>query len=310
MNVATESPSSIPVTPQIAPQLVTFKPPRRSFTIINGSEKDKDVGFAGNIFTIPGKHKVVAQSDTDEDGDKIPGTFVLEDVYVYSESLGAEFMVMNAERAVIHILGIQRRPDGSGSELTSNFAIKGLSLLPRHAPKSLWQEVAKAGEHRSFLSAVKSAQETISLYDLRNEQRRAAGNPAIPSNAEYRHCVHLLREFDRIVRTEAEEAVSPYVEEAEAEKASAELEFQVFMKARVQELVDKAAEKHKIDKKALFDELMTDPETRKYAQTDWNFRRKGFDKIPEEELDRLAEEGLAVEDPMSEVEKAQRGRRK
>lgn len=304
-------PSSVPIAPQISPQLVTFKPPKRSFVIHNGRDKDRDVMFAGNIFTIPSRTKIdKLHSDLDADGDPIPGTFVLEDMYVYSQAMSADFCVLDAERAVVHILGIARMPDGSGSELTSSFALSGLSLIPRHAPKTVWREVASAGEHRAFLASARSAAELIEAYDAKNEKRRAVGMEAVPGGPDYQRAVYLLKEFNKLVKSEVmEDASSSYTEEAEirsdAQRATNALEMKVFLEARVQELVNKAAENHNIDKKALFKTMMADPEVRKYAQSEFNFRKKGFDKIPDEELDAMSEAGEEVEDPLSEVEKAQ-----
>lgn len=300
------TPSSVPVTPQIAPQLVTFKPPKRSFVIHNGKDKDRDTMFAGNIFTIPSRNKVdKLHSDTDAEGDPIPGTYVVEDIYVYSQQMSADFCVLDAERAVVHILGIQRMPDGSGSELTSSFALSGLSLLPRHAPKALWREVAEQGEHRAFLASARSAQELIEAYDVKNEKRRSAGMDAVPGGPDYQHAVYLLKEFNKLVKNEAVEEAADYVQEAESRDVTLALESKIYLEARVRELVNKAAEKHNVDKKALFKQMMADPEVRKYAQKEFTFRKKGFDAIPDEDLDEMIENDEEVEDPLSEVEKAQ-----
>lgn len=290
-------PLTVPITAEIAPQMVNFAPVRKAFVLHNAKPKPRETMFASRMMTVPAAHVVdKLHSDRDADGDPIPGTYVVEDDYQWSPYTRSLVQIFDSERAVIHILGIKQRPDGTASELTSQHAISGLSLLPRNSPKSLWKAVAAAGDHRAFLSMVENARYTIGAIDSANAIRRGDGRPPLSGSPEEQHAMKLIAEYDRLARVQVDEQLAPHREEAEAREAAEQLEFLVFMKATVQGIVEKAAEGRKLDKAAAFDEAMKDPEIRKYAQKAWRFRKKGYSPIEDKELDAAAEEGRDLDD--------------
>src|SRR5687768_17420460 len=118
-----------PVEPStVPPQLISFKPPRRAFTVLNSRDKAVSPMFGGNILTVPPVHEVGPYSDTDADGDPIPGTRVIEDLFVFDPNLNDEVQILDAQRCVIHILGLQKGGDGNITVAASPYAVGGLSL--------------------------------------------------------------------------------------------------------------------------------------------------------------------------------------
>lgn len=287
---------TVPIAPEIAPQLVSFKPVKKSFVIHNAKPRAVETMYGGTMFIIPATHEVNKDCELDADGDPIPGTRVIEDFYEYDERLRSERLVIDAERAVILILGIQMTPDGSSSILTSQHAITGLSLFPRHPPKSLWKPAVQAGEQRAFLAAVHAAHYTVHAYAAQDANRKANGKPPVAPGPDYEHACYLIEEYNKMVKAEADVRLAPYKEEAGAREAAEELEFQAFYKARIHELVETATVNRTVDKAAMFKDMMKDPEVRKIAQREWRFRRKGHAPIEQEKLDELIEAGREIED--------------
>lgn len=289
-------PRTIPVTPEIAPQIVSFKPVRKAFILINSRPKPHETMFASRMMTVPPCYEVHAhRAAIDADGDPIPGTYVVEDDYQYFQGLG-EIQIFDAERAVVAILGIRRRPDGTASELTSIDARVGLSLLPMNPTKELWQAVFKAGEDRAFLASVERARTAIETIDRANALRRQVGDPPIPGGPDYDYARELIAQYNELVKADTRDKMAPHKREEQIEAADAELEFQIFMKAMVQQMVDKAAEVAKIDKFAEFDRQMKDPEIRRYAQKSYRMRKRGHLPIPDEDLEAAQAEGREVEE--------------
>ena len=290
-------PLTVPVNPEIAPQLISFAPARKSFVLHNSKDREIETMFNGNMMTLPPRHLLhLHRAETDADGDLIPGTYVVEDIYTFSEALGAEILTFDAEKAVVHILGIRRRPDGSAHELTSNFARGGLSLFPRHPKKEHWMAIAKMGEERAFVAAVQNARVTIDEYDEKNARRKAAGMEPIAPGFVYDHAKFMIEEYQKLVRRQAEDTIAPYRERDDAQAAEEELEFAAFLKLTVSDLVEKMAKTKEIDKLAAFETLMNDPDVRKHAQKVHRFRRKGHLPIDEEKLEAAAKQGLTVEE--------------
>lgn len=289
---------SIQIPDGIAPQVVDFRQERFSFAILNSSSKPREVMFIGNMMTIPPKHQFVpGRSDVDADGDPIPGSYVIEDRYEYSEELNDEFCVFDARKAAAHILGIQRSSDGKTSQASSPYALGGMSLLPRHAPKSVWQPVAAAGEQRSFAARVDDAREIVRVEDERNAKRKAAGLDAAPpvrrKDADaYREALMVLKQYDQIMssQTRTVDDLSPH----EAETLDQEVELMAFVRARAYELVEKASKDKTINREALFAELMDDAEFRAKIAKSWKIRRRGHMEQKSEDLEAAADAGLKV----------------
>lgn len=271
---------TVPVIPEIAPQLVNFKPVIKSHTMLNAKPTPMETMFNGHMMTVPPKDQVHPHHhDTDAEGRPIPGSYVVEDRYEQDE-MGQLVCVMDADQAVRKIFGITQRPDGTAAELSSNRALVGLSLIPRHSPRETVELVQKAGEHRAFLAAVKQAEYELEAFDLANALRRESGMPPKSPNPTVRHAIALVNQYNKLVGEEEQEMLAPQIEEQEAMEAADAMKFEVFLKTRVMELVEEATQDTNIDKVKAFEKMLQDPTIRAFAAKQYRWRKKGH--LPEE----------------------------
>ncbi len=300
-----------PTAPTIAAQQVNFAPVKKSHCMLNSRPVAMETMFDSNMMTVPpcnvvhgmrrdGTLEPWSKAEIDVDGDPIPGSYVVEDRYEREPGTIYDVLRMDADRAVKTIFGITQRPDGAVADLSSKRALVGLSLLPRHPTKELWQHVMKEGEHRAFLASVTQAEYALEAFKHRNELDRAAGLPSKPAGPEIQHHLAILKQYNALAAQESADALAPFREQEEAETAATALRFEVYLKARIMKLAAEAAEVNNLDKSKVFDQLMNDPSVRKHAQKEYRMRRKGHLPIPEEDLDAADELGQSVKD--SELE--------
>lgn len=272
---------SMPITlePALIPQILSFHREKKSFTVHNSRKVRIDAMYAAHRFTFPAVHEVGPYSDVDADGEPIPGTHVIEDIYTFFPDWNQEILTRDAERAVVHILGIQIRSDGTAHELTSAYAKGGLSLLPRRAPKDIWHQVAKSGEQRVFLSEVEDARNYIEAVEVRNSKLQQAGMSPMPGGVKYDRARWLIGKFDELHRRDLERQIAPHQAEADMAEADDELEYLAFAKMRVADLVEKAVsqspEPGSVDKKKLFESLLSDPELQPHLRKHFKIRKRG-----------------------------------
>lgn len=278
----------------IAPQLLNFKPIKKRFVLINSSPKDQVPQVGGSRYTIPAKDKLHVEPHKralDADGDPIPGTVIIEDrdggINFYT---GGEQLAEDAQEVVRHILGLHRMPDGSVSSASSRYALMGISLLPMNPTKDLWRAVSKDGEARNFLIRVDNAQKTLDEYAEKNARLNAAGMPQVHGGKVWYEAKAIIDEYARLIQKQAEIEVSPH----EAADLDAELEFEAYARAKVQELANKAAETKAIDKVALAKELLDDPTVLARLRKTHRIRKVGHMELSEESLATAAQSGQSI----------------
>lgn len=270
----------------IPAQQVDFRPPINSYTLHNAKDKEVDMMYGGNLYIIPPCDRIGLYSDTDSEGKSIPGTLVITDVYM-SEG-GIDRLHIDAKAVVRHLLGLVVK--GNEVEATSAFALSGISILPRHATPETVAAVAKSGAERSFLAQVSQARYTVQSIDETNAKRKAAGMEPIHGGPDWERAKFLIEKYGELARKEAEAKVLPFQED----EIDVEIELMAIARAKAMELVEKAAEGKNIDKKMLFNELINDPEIRKWSQKEWSIRRRGHLPAKEAELTAAASAGLTV----------------
>lgn len=283
--------SSGPFTVDVPPQLVNFRQPRRSFTLHNARKKPIDIMFGGNRMTLPASHQVDRDhSDTDLDGDLIPGSFVIEDTYLWMSDIQDEVCILDAIKCVCHILGLQVGSDGSATVATSPYALSGISLIPRHATKEQWKQVAELGEKRSFLAEVERARVYIAAMDEANEKRRVAGYMPV-RDRDYERGVTLLNQYNELVKAHTVEAVAPHQSDAEID----ELELDTIARAMATDIVTRVADEKNItdegQRMQLLRTLLDDPRLRKRAQREFVIRKKASKPVSDIELDAMIASG-------------------
>jgi hypothetical protein len=279
--------------PNIAPQIVSFVAPRRSYVLHNAKPKRVEVMYVGNLMTLPAIDEVHAiKADTDADGDPIPGTYVLEDQYIFIPDIGDEVLIFDCAKAIAHILGLKRGSDGKLTEATGHFAVGGVSLLPRHSTKEQWQGVAATGEQRAWMTRVRVAQQLIQDVDEKNARRKSAGMDAVHGGPEWDAARALITEYNAVMQQDARKVLS--ISPVASEKLDDDIEITAIARAKAMELATTVSEGKKIDAQQLFNELMDDPKIRQWAQKEWRFRRRGHEPIKDAELVAAAELGVPV----------------
>lgn len=288
---------AVPVIPaELTPQFVTFKAERKSYVLHNAKKRPSEVMFSGNLFTIPAVNVIGPYAETDADGDKIPGTRVVEDIYDWIPEWEEEVLTLDATKTVRHVLGIARSSDGKVAEATSRYALGGLSLLPRHPTKALWHGVAEGGAGRAFLIEVDNAQTLIQSIDEKNAKRKAAGMEPVHGGREYNQAVALLAEYAKLTQSEAREITAPHEDARALEDGFEELELDAFVKAKAMELASKAAEGRAVDKVALATELLNDPAVRVKLQKLFKINRRGHMPASDEALNAAAAAGKSMDE--------------
>lgn len=286
-----------PISSKIAGLTLSFKPTIKRFGLHNATRKPKSPMYASNKITIPACNEIGPYPVLDADGHPIPGSRLVSDIYTFQEHLGAETLTMDAEKAIIHILGIKLDTAGEASQLTSSFAVSGISYLPLGLPKEVWKEIVADGEHRAFWAACAAAEYTIAAIDQANAIRKQRGDLPVPGGYEYEQAKNLLIERDRILRNEGEHRAyvpGPVQEEAELANAAEEAAERAEIRAIVMKLAEKAAEKQAVDKTKLFDELLDDPAVYAYAQKERQMRIKGHRPVKVEDLQAAVEMGISM----------------
>lgn len=283
-------------SPAITPQTVTFTNPRRSFVLHNAKAKRVEVMFVANLMTLPAVDEIHdRKAAVDADGDKIPGTYVVEDLYVFVPEIGDEVLIFDSAKAVAHILGLRRGPDGKFTEASSHFATGGVSLLPRVPTKEQWKAVAADGMNRAWLTRVKNAQQLILDVDEMNAKRKAAGMEAVHGGQEWVKASALIREYNELLQQDARKEIGIAGVSAVDDKIDEEVELAALVRAKALELSQKyGAGMSDSQKKALFDQLMDEPAVRAHAQKEHRFRRRGHQPIKDEDLQAAAEIGAKV----------------
>jgi hypothetical protein len=275
-------------TPAIDPQIVSFTNPRRSFVLHNAKRKRVEVMYAGNMMTLPAVDEVHARKAAkDADGTSIPGTYVVEDDYVFVPEFGDEVLLFDAAKAVAHILGLRRGPDGKFTEASSPFAVGGISLLPRTPTKEQWAAVAADGEKRAWLTEVKNAQQLIQDVDEKNAKRKAAGMEAVHGGRDWDRARALISEYNTLLQQDARKEIS--LSPVAADSLDDEVELAAIVRAKAIELSQSAGSGLDLEKqKQLFNELLDNPKIRQWAQKEMSFRRRGHLPIKDKDLEAAA----------------------
>lgn len=285
-----------PFSVAVPPQLVSFRQPRRSYTVHNAKAVQAEPLFWGQKMIIPPAHEVSPHSDVDIDGDPIPGTYVVEDMFTPIPEIGDEVLTFDATQAVKHILGLQPGSDGTAAIATSPYALSGLSLLPRHASKELWKAVALAGEKRAFVATVERAREYVRGVDEANGKRKAAGVEPIPVGAEYDWARATIDEYNKLVRSSRPTTMSPVAQDALED----EIELDAIARAKADEIATRISAERGIDKLQLLKSLLDDPKVRQLAQKEYQIRKRGNLPVNASKLSKAAADGKTVSESGAE----------
>lgn len=279
-----------PFAVPIQPGLVSMRVPRHSFVLLNSRKKKVTTMFTGTIVEVPPVHLVGLRPELDADGEPIPGSLIVEDIYMPLAEFDDEVCVFNAIRAVRHILGLNEGNDGSAVTASSPYALAGLSLLPRRPTKEMWQQVAREGADRAFLADVDRAYKYMQSEEESATKRKAMDMPPLPPNGvEFARHRFILEQYQAMTKKQVEEELAPH----ELSDMEAELELDLIAREIAQGMIERTVKNAEVDKNKLLDELLTDPRIRKAAEKRWQIRKRGSQPIPDDKLAAAVESGAA-----------------
>lgn len=267
----------------VSKEALSFLIPVREFTIHNATDEQLVIMYAGETRYIPPVNVAIppdpripdkAHSAVDADGELIPGTLVLKDMY--DEKMGhfrdaSKFW--SAAEAIKHSLDI----DVTTGEATGPYAQKGLSLLPPLPTKAQVAETLADGRARYKTWLVAKAQETIESYDAKSMARKAAGLGSIPPSREELKAKAIL-DANQARLEESVEKQLAFGEDTDAELDTneSELQFLAFAKAKCEKLaaatVAEAPDTTKTPEELVSD-LMNSPQAMKLMRQQFKMRK-------------------------------------
>lgn len=286
------SPSvALPFSVPIPAGLVSLKPTRNSFVLHNARKKKVTTMYVGTIVEIPPVHEVGPRAERDADGELIPGTLVIEDIYSPLPDFDDEVCVFNAVRAVNHILGLSVDNDGQAVTASSPYALSGLSLLPRRPTKEMWLQVSRDGADRAFLADVDRAYKFMDAVEETNTKRKALDMPPLPpSSIEFQRHKFVIEQYEQLTKKQVRDEMAPH-EVADMED---ELELDLIAREIANGMIERTVKDEAVDKLKLLDQLLADPRLRKAAEKKYQIRKRGSMPIDSEKLAEAVAEGRST----------------
>ncbi len=271
------SPVSSPI--EISSQMVDFRPLINAYPLLNRNNHPVTTLFVGNMMTLPAANEVHPhKAELDADGDPIPGSYLVSDIYTFINELDDNVLTFDAKRAVAHILGLQRISGGTTGPVSASspYAQSGISLLPRNPTKEVWQAVAKDADERVFMKSIDRAYKTISEYDEKNAKRVAAGMAPVPGGKDYDRALFLVNQYNNLQKKSVDEQLSPLTAAVSEETALEEIETQAWIEAEVMKIAKGISEKSNVDEHELAKRLLNNPTiVAKLRKDGFRIRKRG-----------------------------------
>lgn len=189
----------------------SFMVPPKDFIVINPCDEWQQIISSPVEFSVPPRDVAVTKathnggdafSAVDSDGDPVPGTLVITDVW--SDGV----LIWNASVGLRTALGVS--PSG---EYKTGLGLKGLAVLPSGATREEIEEVRAQGVERLNASRVQSARDTVAAHDEKNEIRRRLNMPLLPGDDEYVKASLLLNRLTASHASEVEERIDPLADD-------------------------------------------------------------------------------------------------
>lgn len=178
-------------------QVVEFRVPKRQFILHNAGPEPVELRYGGETKVVPPSTEVIYPhpqypemfaSGKDADGDYIPGTIQLEDIYEKDPVTGAEKLIWDCWEAAKHCLGLDPRT----GEALGKQAARGTSLIPQGASKEDIAEISAAGRLRYEDFRIGEARAVVAAHDEDNARRRRQGHIEIPGDSSYEQALMVL----------------------------------------------------------------------------------------------------------------------
>jgi hypothetical protein len=247
-----------------------FKPQKLKFILLNSTPEEIVLRWAGLQLTLPPSDQVGHRPGAFDDGEKIPGSYLIEDAYTFNAdgTIPAAGSPHNwlATEAIRNLLGINPRT----GEAISPFAMKGISVVAEEPTREIVAEVQKDGMKRFEQFLWDWANETVTGYEVARDKASAAGVNARPPGRDYDRAMRILQGTSGQSREVVEEAADEKFLQQEAE-----------LRIMALEMAEQAAKGREVDKAELADQLLADPQVKQHLKRKWSIRKRGH--LPEKE---------------------------
>lgn len=190
-------------------QVVTFIANPREYIVHNAGDEPVTIMYGGETRILPPVHEVItpaktlpAYSGKDAEGEYIPGSLVIADIYEENPSfLGGSTLVWSAAEAIKQVLGIDTRSGTSSGP----FSERGISVLPANPPKDLVRETTKAGRERYERWRITEAERIVFEHNERNAKHKALGMPEIGGDERYIKAHMIVAEHRKLQQEQIKE---------------------------------------------------------------------------------------------------------
>lgn len=193
------------MTSAFATVLKAALPQVKTYTIYNTGDEEVNLRFWGMNITIPEytrtwKNTRSQKTAIDADGDEIPGSMLVHDVW-QQDDVGTRTHIWSADQAIRHFFQI----DPHTGQPAGPYYARGLSLLPDKPSKDDIRKIFKEGRAKYETWLVEQARVVISAHDNANALRIRAGNPPQPSGEDYLRATLLLQTVSEVRRKDIED---------------------------------------------------------------------------------------------------------
>ena len=272
-------------------QVVEFKVPKRQFILQNSGPEPIELQYGGENKILPpagitiypdARYPETFHAGKDADGDWIPGTLELMDMYEVDSLSGTETLKWDSWEAVKHCLGLDPRT----GEASGRQAARGVSLIPQNSTKEVIAEIAAAGRTRYEDFKIGEARSIVGAHDEDNARRRRQGHMEIPGDSRYeqalmvlaaasarqkRKVAELFGEPVQVVSPETGEATRLEAPEPDEEGLTAFIQEQLTNEANKMALEDES--KTQADAAEMVDRITKDPKLMKELRARFQMRK-------------------------------------
>lgn len=278
-----------------------FEPPKMTFILGNGSPVPLYPTYGGNGYDVPPRNVIGAKPGMTIDGLPIPGTRLIEDAYKFNDSketmdgvvLPGEPYVIPAAEIIQRVLGYEPKEKVAKSDM----AHRGLTWIPNNSTMERATEILDAAEKRYKVADLADARKLITVYNKSVETLSRAGLPTVVSSGGIPEAIAKIKAADA-------ELLSNYTAPDAPAAELDDLEFEVYAKSRVLDLINrtdpKASQLTMEAKLDMASQIMSDPKIKAQLRREgWLVKKVGAPTASE--MRRLEREAKVAETNQEEV---------
>ena len=240
----------------------------REYVVVNSADEPIEIAYAAMTRAVPpvsvanppdAEHPHAFSSYVDSEGNVVPGTLVVKDIYTPEGKLE-----WDAQEAIKHSLGIDPR---SGTAESPSYR-KGLTILGGNFTEEELHNARRKGRDRYEHWRIEAAKAVVESYDGRNEKRKQLGMNEISGGLDYMKAATILQVAAEKERAAAEVTLAAF----RKAEAGFDEDLVSFARRRIGEIAVAAAQPGE-DSAKLAETLAADPAM--IAKVEGEFVKKG-----------------------------------